>query len=142
MYTKAATYWCHQLKDSRKKNTSDYFGMTSVVREHHWRFTKTDFVECPVCTRSVTQIKICNLAKHFKKAHTYQPESVNQARGCQGCGAKDVPVQMLWDHKGCGLEKPSEVKSATDNEASQQTTKENHVELTPSNLSQLNGSKS
>ena len=106
----------------------------------HWRFTKSDFVECPVC-RSVTHIKISNVAKHFKKAHTHQPESVNQLRGCQGCGAKDVSVQMLEDHQGCGLKKSMEVKSANEHDASQQATKENHVELTPSKLSQENGSK-
>ena len=58
------------------------------------------------------------VAKHLKNIHTHQSDLVNQVRGCHRCGSKNVLVQMLAEHQGCGVEKMMEVNCATDNDPS------------------------
>ena len=51
-----------------------------------------------------TQVKICNVAKHFMKVHHADLAIVNQVRGCQACGADNVPVKFLENHQNCSME--------------------------------------
>ena len=71
----------------------------------HWTFNKKrkGFIRCPGCT---SQVKICNLAKHIRKSHSMPKcqAKVNQVRGCQACGADNVPVELLESHQNCSIE--------------------------------------
>ena len=110
----------------------------------HWRFTKKDFIECPVCSwRSPTQVKptqvkICNIANHFMKVHNSQLDLVNQERGCQGCGAENVPVQFLENHQDCSIKKSKGANCVNDNET-RQSVGARLIKLTF--ISQLNGAE-